>query len=262
MDTLNLQLGHSELIYLLWLMKTLSLPGIGSKPFGGISGEQVMASLAAAEQSLQARGLIAVQDTGVRIDQGALILVGSCALAKTSLLVESQTKDAPPVALYFHYHSKAWVRRSLLEQGIHRFELIESPLPDCERLLVEVPSPNGTAPEEFTLPKVILDQVLDLFSRHELDEINKVLESAGLSAEVSAALIDTLSNLEQKLFVGVTYHNRSENMSGESIVVLRGPLGYWRLDHQVDTGTVKLIPLNPQMMREIFSRIVQQAQVP
>ena len=28
MNTLTLQLDHSELIYLLWLMKTLSIPGI------------------------------------------------------------------------------------------------------------------------------------------------------------------------------------------------------------------------------------------
>ena len=42
MDILNLQLGHSELVYLLWLMKTLSIPGIGPKPFGDLSGEQVV----------------------------------------------------------------------------------------------------------------------------------------------------------------------------------------------------------------------------
>ena len=260
MDTIHLQLGHPELIYLLWLMKTLSLPGIGSRPFGGIPGEQVMASLAAAEQSLQARGLIAVQDTGVRIDQSALILVGSCALAKTSLLVESQSRDAPPVALYFHYHSKAWVRRTLLEQGIHRFDLLESPLPDCHSLLVDTPSANGNAPLEFTLPKEVLGQVFDLFSHSRLDEINQLLENAGVNAEFTTSLIDTLSSFEQKIFIGVTYHNRTENMTGESMVLLRGPHSYWRLENLADAEAVKLTPLNQLAIGNIFSRIVQQAQ--
>jgi hypothetical protein len=262
MNTFNLYLGHSELIYLLWLMKTLSLPGIGPKPFGGIPGVQVMASLTAAEQSLQARGLIASQDAGVRIDQQALILIGSCALAKASLMVESQTKDADPVALYYHFHSKIWVRRSLLEQGIHRFDLIESPVPDFNDLIANTPpSVNGNAPAELTLPREVLGQVFDLLFRSPLADINRTLANAGLIAQFAASVVDTLGSFEQKIFISVTYHNRAENMSGESVVLLRGQQGYWRLDSLVDAGAVKLMPLSRQAITDVFDRIVQQAQV-
>ncbi len=262
MNTFNLYLGHSELIYLLWLMKTLSLPGIGSKPFGGIPAAQVMASLTAAEQSLQARGLIAPQETGVRIDQQALILIGNCALAKASLIVESQTKEADPVSLYYHFHSKVWVRRSLLEQGIHRFDLIESPLADFNDLIADIPpSVNENAPAELTLPWEVLGQVFDLLFRSPLVEINRTLANAGLIAQFAASVVDTLGSFEQKIFISVTYHNRAEYMSGESVVLLRGENGYWRLDSLVEAGAVKLVPVSRQAITDVFDRIVQQAQV-
>ena len=262
MNSFNLYLGHSELIYLLWLMKTLSLPGIGSKPFGGIPGEQVMASLAAAEQSLQARGLIAPQEAGVRIDQQALILIGSCALAKASLMVENETKNEDPVALYFHFHSKIWVRRSLLDQGVHRFDLIDTPLQDINELITDFPpAKNGSTPSELTLPREVLGQVFELFTRSPLAEINRSLTNAGMIADFAASVVGTLGSFDQKIFISVTYHNRAENSSGESVVLLRGQHGYWRLDSLVDAGAVKLMPVSRQGITEIFNHILQQAQV-
>ena len=260
MDILNLQLGHSELVYLLWLMKTLSIPGIGPKPFGDISGEQVMASLASAEQSLQARGLIGIEDTKVTINQQALILVGTCAMAKASLVVQSQNKESTPEALFFHYHSKAWVRHSILEKGVHKFDLIESPLGDFTDLLEEIHTPTPVdTPPELTLPQAVVEQVFTLFSNQQLSEANTVLEGAGFSADSARLLVDTLSDLQQKIFIGITYHNRTEDLIGDSTVLIRNSHGYWQAENVVDTHAVNLIAISRQEIIELFNRLVEQA---
>lgn len=262
MDNINLQLRHSELIYLLWLMKTLPLPGFDSKPIDEISGELTMASLAAAEQSLQERGLIAIQEAGTRIDQHVLILVGNCAMAKATLMLESQGNQGITENLSFHYHARAWVRHVLLEMGIHSFDLIDSPLDDCTELIGYPPPPHpGSYPGEFTLSKALLDKVFSLFATNHLAGLPTLLRLSGLPANTTCALIDILGELEQKIFIGVTYHHRSANIAGDSIVLLRNPHGIWRLDQLLDTEKVRLVPVTQRAVVEILNRIVRHAQV-
>jgi len=262
MDNINLQLRHSELIYLLWLMKTLPLPGIDSKPIDDIYGELTMASLAAAEQSLQERGLIAIQEAGTRIGQHVLILVGSCAMAKATLLVESQHIEAIPENLSFHYHARAWVRHMLLEMGIHRFDLIDSPLDDCTGLIgCSQPPKDGDPRGEFTLPNALLDRIIKLFAWNRLSGLDEILKVSGLSAKTNSAVINTFSDLQQKISIGVTYHYRSQTITAESVVLLRNPRGLWQLENLTGTERVRLVPLTQHEVVEILNRIVRQAQV-
>jgi len=262
MDNCNLQLRHSELIYLLWLMKTLPLPGFDSEPIDEISGELTIASLAAAEQSLQERGLIAIQEAGTRIDQHVLILVGNCAMAKATLMVESQHKEGLAQNLSFHYHARAWVRHVLLEMGIHSFDLIDSPLEDCTELIGDPPAPrNGSISGEFTLPKAVLEKAFTLFSSHRLAGLPTMLKLSGLPANTTSALIDMLGALQQKILIGVTYHYRNENIAGEKVVLLRNPQGLWRLDNLIDPEKVRLVPVTQRGVVETLNRIVRQAQV-
>lgn len=263
MKTVTLQLGRYELIYLLWMMKTLSLPGIGSKPFGAMSDEKAMANLITAKQSLQARGLIEVQQAEVKINPRALNLVGTCAFARASLMVESQRKDSAPEALYFHFHSRAWVRHSILERGVHNFSLVESPLSDFTNLIGVIPAPEQRdTPSEFTLPKAVIDLVFALFSNKRLFEAQNELGVAGLPGDLAEVLIDTLSDLQQKIFIGITFRNSAENQEGESIVLIRNTLGLWRADSLVSNGAVRLISVSQQETADLFNQIVRQAQAP
>ena len=263
MNTSTLQLDRYELIYLLWRMKTLSLPGIGSKPFGGQFGYKVMARLATAKQSLQTRGLIWIQETEVRINQHALTLVGTCALAKASLMMESQSKDTTPKTLYFHFRSRQWVRHSMLERGMHNFDLVESPLPDFISLIGIIPlQDHSSNPIEFTLPKAIVDLVLALFSNQQLPEAHNMLGGICLPADLARVLIDTLSDMQQKILLGVTLRNNTENQEGEAVVLIRNTQGLWRVKNPVGNGSVRLTSVSHQEITDLFNSIAQQAQVP
>jgi len=263
MNTLTLQLDRYELIYLLWRMKTLSLPGIGSKPFGGQFGYKVMTRLASAKQSLQARGLIWIQETEVKINQNALTLVGTCALAKASLMIESLSKDSTPITLYFHFRSRQWVRHSMLERGLHIFDLVESPLPDLINLIGIIPlqDQSGT-PVEFTLPKAVVELVFALFSNQQLPEAQHKLEDICLPADLARVLIDTLSDLQQKILIGVTLRSNTENQEGEAVILIRNTQGLWRVESPVGNGSVKLTSISQQEIADLFNCIAQQAQVP
>jgi hypothetical protein len=262
MKTLPLQLGRYELIYLLWMMKTLSLPGMGSKPFGAMSDEKATASLITAKQSLQARGLIGVQEAEVKINPHALNLVGTCALAKASLMMESQRKDSAPEALYFHFHSRVWVRHSILDRGVHKFSLVESPLSDLTNLVGVIPAPEQRdTPSEFTLPQAVIDLVFALFSNKRLFEAQNELGIARLPVDLAEVLLDTLSDLQQKIYIGVTFRNSAENQPGESVVLIRNTQGLWRAESLADNGAVRLTSISQQETADLFNQIVRQAQV-
>jgi hypothetical protein len=263
MNTLTLQLGHSELIYLLWLMKTLALPGIESKSLGDQSNEQLISDLTHAKQSLQARGLIGLEETDVKINQHAVILVGTCALSKTSLMLESQSKDATAKYLSYYFCCEAWVRHSILETGAHNFSLVESPLPDFANLIADALLKDiRVTHTEFTLPKVVVDQVLALFSYKPLPEASHVFQGAGLPIDFARVLVDTLGDLQQKICVGVTFHNRPQEPEGESVLLIRNMQGFWHVDRLGGNGLVKLTAVSQQEVVDLFNHIVQQAKVP
>ena len=263
MNTLTLQLDHSELIYLLWLMKTLSIPGIESKSLQDGSSDQVIADLSNARQSLQARRLIAVEENDIHIDQHAMNLVGTCALAKASLMLECQTKESTAQFLSFYFRPEAWVRHTILITGRHNFSLVESPLRDFSRLVGEsLPQPTRCTPAEFVLPKAVVDLVLAFFSSERLLEVNHVFQDPDLPIDLARGLIDTLNNLQQKISIDVIFHHRPEHQPVDhSMLLIRNPQGYWHVDSLNGNGSVKLISVSQQEAINLFNQLVEQAQV-
>jgi len=262
MNTLTLQLDHSELIYLLWLMKALSIPGIESKSLDDGSSDQVIADLTNARRSLQARRLIAVEENDIQIDQHAMNLVGTCALAKASLMLECQTKESTAQFLSFYFRPEAWVRHSILITGRHNFSLVESPLRDFSRLVGEtLPQYTRYTPAEFVLPKAMVDLVLAFFSSERLLEVNHVFQDPDLPIDLARALIDTLNNLQQKITIDVSFHNRAEDQADHSVLLIRNPQGYWHVDSLNGNGSVKLTSVSQQEAINLFNQLVEQAQV-
>jgi hypothetical protein len=261
MNTTTMQLGHSELIYLLWLIKTLSLPGIGSKPLYNQSNDQLIASVVNAKQSLQARGLIGIGETDVRINRHARTLVSTCALARATLMLESQNKDSPAKYLSFHFRSAAWVRHAILDTGVHNFSLVKSPLPDFCSLIGESPLQDRREPPAiFTLPKLVVDLVFTLFSYKQPREGDNVFQGTGLPGDLGRILIDTLSDLQQKIMIGITFHNQIQDKEGEPVLLIRNTQGFWRVGNLIDNGSVKLTSVSQSEVIELFNHIVRQAQ--
>lgn len=89
--------SREELIVLLWLMRTPTLPGMGQDPLDGLSGDAAASALAGADSALRARGTIVINEDGqVGLDEGAVVLLGTCAAPDVTILYASMRPDAPP----------------------------------------------------------------------------------------------------------------------------------------------------------------------
>ena len=226
------------------------------------SSEQVIADLINARRSLQARRLIAVEENDIRIDQHAMNLVGTCALAKASLMLECQSKESTTQFLSFYFRPEAWVRHTILITGRHNFSLVESPLRDFSRLVGEaLPQYTRYTPAEFILPKAVVDLVLAFFSSERLLEVNHVFQDPDLPIDLARALIDTLNNLQQKINIDVVFHHRAEHQADHSVLLIRNPQGYWHVDSLTGNGSVKLTSVSQQEAINLFNQLVEQAQV-
>lgn len=262
MNTIPMQLGHSEFIYLMWLMNSLALPGIVSRPLGDHSSEQLLTRLDNAKQSLQARGLIRIGETDVRINQQVRILVSTCAHARVTLMLESQSKDSTAKFLSFHFRSTAWVRHAILDTGVHDFALVESPLPDFSRLIGEAPLQDTREPPTVvTLPKLVVDLVFTLFSYKQPAAGYNVIQGISLPGDLARVLTNTLDDLQQKIMIGITFHNNLQDKEGESVLLIRNTQGFWRVGNRIDNDSVKLTSISQAGVIELFNHIVQQAQL-
>ncbi len=254
MENLKLQLGHAELVYLLWLMRTFSIPGLGNTPFEDVSKEQVIASLMAAEQALQSRDLIALKDGNTSIDRQVLLLVGSCALAKNSVVINSQINQGDSITRYYHYHTKAWVCHTIHENGVHSFELIDSPLEEVVSIIgVLVNESADLKPLEITIPRRLLEQVFLRLTHNPVANGDETLH-LGLPIAQQELLFEILSTIQGKVFVGTSYNNRADNFGCDSLVLIRSDRGFWELQ---SSGDSEYITLLPRSGRDIYDRLYQ-----
>lgn len=246
METLQLKLGHAELIYVLWAMRTLSLPGIGSKPFGDASGEQILASLAAAEQSLRSRGLIATQEDQLLLDQKLITLLGVCALSDYSVVITSQAQEGQAAADYYHYRHPIWVHHTSGE-GVHQFQIIGD-TPHLLAVLMErlaLDDSNSNVSQEQWVSRTAFDQAIQYADAAEIDRCQAALLDGGLPAEQAQAFQETVAALQSKTFLGVSYDNRTTHMKTDTLILMRSDHQLWCLESATESPKVKLKQVLP-----------------
>jgi hypothetical protein len=124
-----------------------------------------------------------------------------------------------------------------------------------------LPQYTRYTPAEFVLPKAVVDLVLAFFSSERLLEVNHVFQDPDLPIDLTRALIDTLNNLQQKITIDVSFHNRAEDQADHSVLLIRNPQGYWHVDSLTGNGSVKLTSVSQQEAIDLFNQLVQQAQV-
>ncbi len=129
-------LSREELALVLALIRADTIPGLGADPLGELTPEQRNLGLIFAERALRARELARLDANGQLLVQNALLnMVGACAFAQTSVLVQHHFPDGRPPAQYFgHIREGILVAHTLPDQALHRLALV----PDRTALIEQI----------------------------------------------------------------------------------------------------------------------------
>jgi hypothetical protein len=250
--TLSVRLSTEELMLVLWLLNTPTLPGMGPNPFGDWSAEQIGAALASAERSLRARRLVSKAEDGtIQMDQVVMALVGTCAVPEFSLVLTSEAPDTGRIVHYFHATHLLAVEHSNPEPGVHLFEALSGAEAIVERIgelmqLADQPAPNAKPAQ---VPFAALEQVTQLVLEDQQKAMTTLL-NAGMDERTASELINTLGRVRRRSALASVHHLREATPTSDGFVVLEGPNGLWAM--QIigeESSTVKLWPISAADVR-------------
>lgn len=257
---LSIRLGTEELMFVLWLLNTPTLPGLGANPFGDLPAEQVAVALASAERSLRARRLVGkAKDGSVQMEQVVMALVGTCAVPERSVVLTCEAPDTGRIVHYFHATELLAVEHSNPEPGVHLFEALPDATAIPGRLgelmhLGQQPAPNAE-------PAHVTEETLQRATQAARDGPEKalaVLLSVGLEKRTAGELAAALARTRRRSALASVHHLREETPASDGFVVLEGPNGLWAMVTTGDdpTAVVNLWPHSAADVRVRLGELV------
>jgi len=226
---LSIRLSTEELMLVLWLLNTPTLPGLGDNPFGEWSQEQISAVLASAERSLRARRLVSKGEDGrVQMEQIVMALVGTCAVPEFSVVLTSEAPDSGRIVHYFHATPLLAVEHSNPEPGVHLFEALADPSAIVERIeeLLQLDHQSAPQAKPIQLTLASLQEATQATATDPAKAIT-ILTNAGADKETAMELSNALAHTRRRSVLASVQHLREANPSSSGFVLLEGPTGLW-----------------------------------
>lgn len=245
-ELFGVRLGHEELLVLLGVLRASTLPGLGEDPLEGLSDERREGALGAAERSLRARGLIAVDEAESRIEVEplTLALLGTCVYPQYTVSVAMLDKAGGIDAAYYHGRDDFLVEHSFPEPGIYEFLTAAERADMGERFMRKLALANGPAPEgvSFQVPLAGMEEARELAKAGRREEIAKLLAQKGLGGEEAERAIAIFESATRSFFlVRADYGESPDETKGSGLALLEQEGGYWLLsgdDEHVERFTV------------------------
>lgn len=253
---LSIRLGTEELFFLLWLLNTPSLPGMGANPFGNWTENDIAAALASAERSLRARRFIRkAHDGQILMDQAVMALIGTCAVPETSLLLTCETPQTGRVVHYFHATRFLAVEHTNPEPGIHLFEALADRNAILHRLETLLGLNEQSAPPASVAHLTLFTlQEATRAAQEGVEKAQAILNRAGMEQKTAQALAETLSQTRRRASLAVIHHLRSDHPHSDGVAILEGPSGLWAFQVEGEEANA-LVHLWPQSAEEIRARL-------
>lgn len=255
-SSLSLQLSHEELVLVLWLLNTPTIPGLGSNPFGDLPREQAVAALGSAERSLRARNLLGLTPDGrIQLDQVVVALVGTCAVPDFTMVVIWQPSNGDQVVHFFHATQYMVVEHSNPQVGVHLLQALPSTLL-LQRVasllhLQEQEAPKGHLSR---IREQILRQASELATTSGSERVREFLQESGLSPQTAIAFTTTLTNIVANSVVAAACNLRQREPISDAWVFLEGENGLWSL-HTVGENEDPWVELRPCSADDVRIRI-------
>ncbi len=235
----GIRLGQEELVVLLGVLRASTLPGLGEDPLGGVSEEQREAALGAAERSLRARGLIAVDaaESRVEVEPLTLALLGTCVYPRYTISFAALDKTGNIDAAYYHGRDDFLVEHSFPEPGICEFLTAAGKEAMHDRLMHRMGLAGGPAPagKPFKVPLSGMEEARELAKAGKREEIIKVLAEKGMGREEAEMVTAIFESSTRSFFmVRADYGETPDETRGEGIALLEQDGGYWLMSGDAD----------------------------
>ena len=252
-----------EMIFLASSLGADTLLGIAD-PFVGWLTEEIEETKELVQATLAERNFVAIQpDDEIVMDVAVAALVGTCAFPDASFVVTFTPADGEATTRYLHVTERLAVEQTAMPEPVatYRLTALENGQAAYGRILEifglngqrAVSSPGGE------LPEAALIQAREAAAKTEREKAREVLEKAGLSNDVAAALAETLSNpVANGALVALAHQETAWDVSGAGI--LEGQNGLWRLRPFTREGEnwVELIPCDADEARESIRRVMNR----
>ncbi len=258
---LYIRLSAEELLLILWLLNTPTLPGMGGTPFAGWTEREIAAALSSAERSLRARRLVSKAPQGnIQMDEVVMALVGTCAVAEFSVVVTSESPESGRWVHYFHATQLMAVEHSNPEPGVHVFEALEEGQDGILRRLGEIIHlDQQTAPSAEAVKTTldVLRRATEAAQESPEGALQVLLESE-IERTTAKSLADSLAQVRRRSAVAAIHPLREEEPRSDGFVILEGPDGFWGMQIQGDDSQaiVRLWPRSALQIRHHLRELV------
>jgi hypothetical protein len=253
---LSIRLSTEELMLVLWLLNTPTLPGIGGNPFGGWSPEQISAALDSAERSLRARRLVSKGEGGqLQMEQVVMALVGTCAVPEFSIVLTSEAPDTGRIVHYFHATHLLTVEHSNPEPGVHLFEALPETSMIQERLeaLAQIDQQPAPQANPTRLAVGILQETTQAAEK-DPQKAAALLTNAGASKETAQELSNALAHVRRRSVFASVQRLRDAHPSSSGFVLLEGPTGFWGMQIEGEDASA-IVHIWTQSAKDVRQRL-------
>jgi hypothetical protein len=252
----EISLSQEELIYLLMLMKTTSIPGLEAQPMVNLGKEQTNLLLAAAERSLLARGFIHIENgKTVGIDQVILALVGTCAMPEYSVLVSTSFGRSKQQSQFFHAAQKMAVEHTITRPGLHHFIALKKTMDFLPRIKIFLRLSNQPAApgSSIQLSPDTFQKAGDMAIQSQSDAI-ALLQTLGIDHQNAERLAVALAGPVSNSSVVAIEFAKSDHPTPKGMALLEGSKGIWSMQFQSQNGS-SIVNLVPTSADEVYDKL-------
>jgi len=126
MQPATILLSHDELLYLLYIAKIPSLPGMAQNPLATLETEQLALTLSAGQRGLLSKQLLDFENNSPIVETALMRIILFCSINQRALLF-NHTNATNAYSAVLHLRDGVMIRHAMMERGVHTFTLFRTP---------------------------------------------------------------------------------------------------------------------------------------
>lgn len=222
-------LSREELLYVLDLLQTRSLPGLDESPEGELTGEQRALALRVASRALQARELLRLRSNSEpTLHTSLLRAVGVCAYAQSTVFAYHWPANTrTPIRTFFHIRGNDGVMHTSPDPSLHRFSLI--PVAQIPALIAEtchIEPKTEQADMEILVSNEAFLAARQQVGNGDMQAAQQSLVKGGAGREAAALFASSLSNSSAVSILQIVNQSGSSVQKRDITVVQNGVRGW------------------------------------
>ncbi|MBC7250260.1 MAG: ESX secretion-associated protein EspG [Anaerolineae bacterium] len=248
----GLSFARYEYILLLGLCHAPSLLG-EENPFTNLSPEQIAAAMERARQSLQARHLVEVADTGdVAISPPLSALVSVCAFPNYSLIATHTDAQGTRDVRFYHITNQLIVEDAVFEDGSHILTRVpQASLVERVSTQFNLDCQPAAPANQCRLLRTVLEEARSNAASGGIEAAWERLQSAAMDKRTATQLAYALARPVSNSALGVVSYGNE--LPPPSLGVLEAVNGLWLLRLTADGEHIECIPTDAVALKQLIA---------